>query len=231
MNMAKPSAKLSAIELRKAGYSYSHIAESVGVSKSTLASWLAHVPYKPNAETISRIGKARAASGAAKSLLKRESIARARAEAAKEIGKLSRHDVFYVGLGLYIGEGAKSLENNRFTNANPAVMRFMIRWYTEALGLKRESLKIRLHIYPDNDEETCITFWSQAVRLPRKQFLKTQVDWRKNKKLVKVGKTPYGTAHLTAMSMGEKRFGVYLARKLLAWSDKVLDTDSFAGLV
>lgn len=64
------STKNKAVELRKAGYSHTYIAERTGVSKSTLSSWLGGLSYKPNTETVLKIGKARAASGLAKSLIK-----------------------------------------------------------------------------------------------------------------------------------------------------------------
>jgi len=60
--------KEKAIKLRKDGHSYNYIADLIGVSKSTLSCWLSDVPYTPNQETISRIGKARAKSGEIKSL-------------------------------------------------------------------------------------------------------------------------------------------------------------------
>src|SRR3989338_4307619 len=228
--MTKVHAKTAAVELRKAGHSYNHIASSVGVSKGTLAVWLADVHYTPNLETVERIGKARAASGEVKSRLKRESFQRAREEARTDINRLSRRDLFMLGLGLYIGEGAKSTLQTCFVNSNPAIVNLLIKWFIGAVGLKKENLRMRLHIYPDCNEEKSLQFWSEATTIPRSQFLKTVVDWRKDKKAFKSGKLPHGTAHLTVNSLGEKRFGVFLARKILAWSDEVLGTKN-AGVV
>ena len=215
-------ARISAIELRKAGHSYNYIAKVARVSKGTLAVWLADIPYTPNDETVERIGKARAASGEAKSRLKRESFQRARSEAKTDISAFSRRDLFMLGLGLYIGEGAKSTQQIRFVNSNPAIINFMIKWFIKAVGLRKDNLKIRLHIYPDSDEEQSLQFWSEKTTIPMSQFQKTVVDWRKDKKALKSGKLPHGTVHLSVNGLGEKRFGVFLARKILAWSDLVL---------
>lgn len=228
--MTKIHAKKIAIELRKAGHSYTYISASVGVSKGTLAVWLADIPYTANVETLMRIGKARTASSEAKSRLKRESIQRARDEARADIGALSQRDLFILGLGLYIGEGAKSTLQTCFVNSNPAIINLLIRWFTGPVGLSKENLRMRLHIYPDCIEEQSLQFWSEATTIPRSQFLKTQIDWRKDKKTAKFGKLPHGTAHLTVNSLGEKRFGVFLARKIAAWSDEVLGTKN-AGVV
>jgi len=128
-----------------------------------------------------------------------------------------------LGLGLYIGEGDKSLSNTRIVNSNPDIMRFMIRWFTQALGLSVGNIRIRLHIYPDTDEEKSINFWSDALKIPRLQFQRSCIDIRTDKKPMKAGKLPYGTAHMSIKSLGEKRFGVFLARKIMAWSDIVLN--------
>ena len=222
--MVKVHARFEAVKLRKEGHSYNYIAPAVGVSKGTLSVWLADVPYTPNSETVERIGKALAASGAVKSRLKRESIQRARIEARSQIRSISKRDMLMIGLGLYIGEGAKSTQVTNFVNSNPAIMNFMIRWFIKALSLKRENIRLRLHLYPDTHETEAIIFWSDITGIPRSQFFKSIIDTRQGKKAIKSGKLPHGTAHLTIHSMGEKRFGVFLARKIMALSDIVLCT-------
>lgn len=230
IKVTKVHAKLAAIELRKEGHSYNYIAPRVGVSKSTLAIWLANIPYTPNTQTIERIGKARAASGAAKSKQKIDSLRRAWEEARDDIKKVSPRDLFMLGLGLYMGEGAKSLVTTCFVNANPAIIILIVRWFIKGIGLTQKHIRIRLHLYPDNDLEDSLVFWSTATGIPREQFLQSVIDRRSDKRAVKAGKLPHGTAHLTVHSLGEKRFGVFLARKISAWSDIVLGTKT-AGLV
>lgn len=220
--MTKVTEKLHAIHLRKQGHSLNRIRQLVKVSKGTLSVWLVDIPYKPNRETIIRVGNARAASGYAKSRQKRESFEKARREALDGVGKMSQRDVFMLGLGLYIGEGAKSVMETRFVNSSPVIIRLIIRWLNECLGLKKEHVRIRLHIYPDSDERKCLQFWAEEISIPQGQFFKSMIDKRVDKRVKKVGKLPYGTAHLTVNSLGDKRFGVFLARKILAMSELVL---------
>jgi len=219
--MTKPSTKNKATELRKRGYSYNYIAQKINVSKSSLSSWLADVPYTPNQETIDRIGKARAKSGQVKSQQKLNSILKAREVAKKDIGILTRRDLFMLGLGLYIGEGSKADNLVRIVNANPKVILLAIRWFKEVARLSNENFSIRIHLYPDNNIEECLNFWSKVTGLLRKQFQKTQIDLRKNKKKTKKGKLPYGTAHLTVKSNGRKELGVFLSRRVAAWIEEV----------
>ena len=209
-------------KLRKEGHSYKYISEKTGVTKSTLSGWLSSVSYTPNRETIDRIGKARAASGHAKAKQKLESIKKAGEEARDDIGKVSKRDLFMLGIGLYIGEGTKTHGIVRVINSDPKIIKLAVKWFEEICGLSRENFRIRLHLYPDNKIKECTRFWSQVSGIPLIQFQKTQIDRRKDKKMFKRGKLPYGTAHLAIKSNGKKEFGVFLARKINAWIGEVL---------
>lgn len=220
--MAKPLLRDRALELRKQGYSYRHIAEHTNVSKGTLSVWLANVPYIPNAETIEKIGKARAASGLAKHRIKINSLEKAATEAKKDIGHLSRRDLFMVGLGLYVGEGTKTHNIIRVINGNPKIIQFAVKWFQSICGLSVSNFRIRLHLYPDNDITESVRYWSEETSIPETQFYKVQIDTRKDKKAFKRGKLPFGTAHLCVLSNGKKEFGAFLARKINAWIAEVL---------
>jgi transcriptional regulator with XRE-family HTH domain len=215
--------KEEAVRLRKAGYSYTHISSETGVSKSTLSDWLGGVPYEPNKETVDKIGKARAASGFAKNRLKLDSIAQAQKEAKKDIGKLDKRDLFMAGLGLYIGEGSKSHNIVRITNSNYQIILFAIRWFNEVVGVPTKNFSLRIHMYPDSDEKEVLKFWATVTGFSTGQFRKSQVDYREGKKSSKKGQLPYGTAHLSVRSCGQKELGVFLSRKIEAWTNELFN--------
>jgi len=218
--MKPTSSREKAISLRKAGYSYTHISKATGISKSTLSNWLTKILYKPNKETISMIGKARAASGLAKSRLRIESVKLARNEAKKEIAGLSKRDLFMLGLGLYIGEGSKSHNTVRIVNSDYNIVLLAIRWFNEVVGVPKENFSMRIHMYPDSKEREVINFWVKKTGISLGQFKKSQVDYRQDKKVSRRGKLPYGTAHMTVNSCGNKKLGVFLFRKIEAWSEE-----------
>lgn len=195
------------------------------MSKGTLSNWLARVPYTPNEETVHAIGRARAASGAAKSALKEKSIQDAMNEARLEIGSLSERDRTMIGIGLYIGEGSKSHDQAVFVNANPKVVRFMVRWFCDSLGIPPSNLRVRLHLYPDSDAKLCKEIWAREIEVPEGQFVQASIDVRGDKKIRKAGKLPIGTAHVSVRGLGDKRFGVFLARKIMACSSIALSQD------
>lgn len=220
--------KEKALQLRHAGYSYGYISKATGVSKSTLSDWLSKVIYSPNSEMTKILGNARAAAGAKKAKIKQETFLQAQQEAVRDVGALTQRDVFMFGLGLYLGEGNKTNDIVRIVNSDSRVICLGMAWF-KTMGISRRNFAITLYLYPDSNIEECIKFWSLKTGIPRSQFLKVQIDWRKNKKTYKLGKLPYGTAQLAVRSLGEKRFGVLLSRKILAAIDVVANRT--AGLV
>ncbi|MCR4330260.1 MAG: hypothetical protein NUV65_06995 [Candidatus Roizmanbacteria bacterium] len=225
--MKNPTEKDRAIALRREGYSYNYIVKKTNVSKSTLHYWLADIPYTPNKETIARIGRARAKSGEVKSKMKRDSIRKAGEIAKNDIKEINKRDLFMLGLGLYIGEGSKTADHIRVINSDPRIICLAVGWFEEICGLTKSNLSLAIHLYPDNNIRESIAYWRDVTGIPREQFGKTQIDKRDGKKMAKRGKLPYGTAHLSVRSCGNKNFGVFLARKIKGWMEEVLKkTDS-----
>lgn len=228
--MYKESLKEQAITLRRAGYPYSHISRKTGISKSTLSGWLASIPYTPNQETITALGKARAAAGERKAVIRQNSLQEIKGIADKDIGLLSQRDLFLFGLGLYLGEGSKTHGFVRLVNSDPEVIKAIVAWFL-SLGVKIDQFSATIHLYPDSDIKESLQFWSQTTTIPIAQFYKTQVDRRADKKVVRKGRLPHGTLHLGVKSMSKKEFGVLFSRKIQAWNDNVLQKINQAGLV
>ncbi len=214
--------KKKVIELRKLGYSYSYIKTKFALSKSTLSKWLSDIEFKPNEYTLDKIKEARLASTLHKIKIKFENIEKAKKQSEKDINYLTKRDIMMIGIGIYIGEGSKTINLTRIINSDPKVIKFTIKWFKTCFGIKNKNFAIRLHIYPDNKEEDCINFWSKETKIPRDQFYKCTIDKRTDKKIRNINKLPYGTAHMTIKSLGNKEFGVYLHRRIMAWINKVL---------
>lgn len=216
--------KEKAINCRKQGYSYSMISEKLGLAKGTLCYWLQKVPYRPNKEVIKRIGLARIKSAQFKHNQKIASIATIKKLAKKELGKLTKRDLWLLGVGLYLGDGNKSSrESVRVINSNPETIKVAMRWFREICDLKNENFTPAVHLYPDNNIKETIKHWSKITNIPQKQFGKTQIDRRKNKSRKKKGKLLYGTLHLQIKSCGKKEFGVNLHRRIMGWIEAILN--------
>lgn len=217
--------KIMAMQLRKQGYSYSLIAEQLGVSKGTLSVWLSKLPYTPNLKVLDRVGKARALVNKKRSEAKMATHERAQQAAIKDLATIKKRDIAMIGLGLYIGEGQKN-ETVGVINSDPRVIKLAIRWLCEAFGLTIENFTLAIHIYPDNNMQVSLNYWSKVTGIPISQFGKTQVDRRKDKSISKRGKLMHGTAHLRVKSNGNKEFGVFLSRRIRALMDLVLSENN-----
>ena len=95
--------KKSAVKLRKKGYSYGIISAKLNLSKSTLSDWLGGIQFKPNRIVLKRIKLAQLKSAVYKNNQKLASMARAKKIAGREIGKLTKRDLWLLGIGLYLG--------------------------------------------------------------------------------------------------------------------------------
>ena len=220
--MTKNTLRERAVYLRKAGFSYRYIKKEVDVSLGTLSEWLSKIPYTPNIETIERIGKARVASMLSKYRMKEESIRSAHEQAKSDIGNISKRDIFMLGIGIYIGEGSKTHNIIRLVNSDPRIIRFSINWFKQVCGFQNDNFRIRLHLYPDSDVQKCLSFWSKELNMALPLFQKTQIDIRGDKKVKKIGKLPFGTAHLSIRGKGKKEHGVFLSRRINGWIKEVL---------
>ncbi len=209
-------------ELREQGYSYSHISKVVGVVKSTLSLWLKDVQFFPNETTRDVVVNAQRKLIVTKRADKAASLNNAVVYAEKNITKLSARDILLLGFGIYIGEGSKAYHTVRIVNSDPRIIKFSIRWLKESFGLTDKNIKIRLHIYPDINEKEAVEYWSKELGLGCKSFQSCYIDKRTNKKKSREGILPFGTAHMTVVSNGDKSLGVLLHRKILATIDRVL---------
>lgn len=212
-----------AINFRECGYSYGMISEKLHLNKSTLSNWLKEIPFKPNKEAVKRMKDGPAKAAQIQQEKKIKTIQIIKKQARQELGDATRRDLWFLGIGLYLGEGAKLYENVRLINSDPEIIKLSIKWFREICGLKTENFNPAVHTYPDNDIGLTVNYWSEVTGIPKNQFGKTQIDKRINKSGKKHRKLPFGTLHLQIKSCGNKSFGKNLHRRIMGWIEKVLE--------
>ncbi len=175
--MALPEKREKAIQLRRQGLPYSAIREKLGVSKSTISLWLRDMPLSRveinqlRAHSPKRIERFRQAMRAKKDA--RRTIVFQKI--ARDVGKFSKRDTFIAGLFLYWGEGTKTAEyTTSLTNTDPSIVRFYIEWL-ESLGVERGVLKVKLHLYADQDVKKLTRFWSDTLKINSTNFNKPYI--------------------------------------------------------
>lgn len=173
----KSDLKNKAIRLRKKGLSYREIGKDVNVSKSTLSAWLKNIALSDDhrkrlyTKQILYLSKG---SSSQKERRTRE-IDDIISKAEKEINPhMSLNTLQLMGAALYWAEGTK---NNMFelTNSDPHLILFFVRWMYQIFQMPPQSLKARLNIYPQQNENQIKNFWSELTGIPTTNFGKSYV--------------------------------------------------------
>lgn len=188
---AKDDLREKAVAMRKQGYSYGDIRESLGVPKSTLSNWVKDIALdEEHASALRRRNQSgvfrRAESRKATTRLQRERI---RAEAEAEIGELTERDLFIAGVVAYWAEGVKAkpwYDKSRveFINSDAAMVTLFLRWL-ELLGIPKQDLSFRIHIHESADIVLAHEFWSGIVEVPSAKFEKPVLKRHKPKTIRK----------------------------------------------
>lgn len=194
--MAKHQKREESLVLRKKGFSYSQIKESVGVSKSTLSTWLKDEPLsKERVSELRDNSQKRIESFRNTMRSKREEVVKkAFVQERKAIGLLSKRDLKLVALSLYWAEGTKSWDSKtEITNSDPVLLSVFIKWMTSS-GVQKDRIKIALHLYENMDIDKELLFWSKTLDISKKQFYHPRI--KKNTRSGHTGRGGHGTCQV-----------------------------------
>lgn len=163
--------------------SYSQIKAKIKVSKGSLSLWLA--PYPLSSERIKALrdfNPRRIENYRQTMALKRQAKLDLAFERVKrDLGYISKRDLFILGFALYWAEGGKTRKGSLdFGNTDPRMLKVYVKWL-RLLGVSKEGLKFKLHIYRDMNEGKAVSFWAKTLGVKVSQFRKTYI---KNSRLV-----------------------------------------------
>lgn len=169
---------------RERGLSYREISARLGVSRSTLSSWLKDIPLQP--EHRKRLRANRAGFAARAWPINRERHRKAR-EAARQCGaEVARRipadpavDELALAM-LYLGDGSKTSGMVRMGSVNPDILAYfvqaLIRLYQ--VEVARRSCRLHLAEAARQEAERLETWWSKRLRLPLDNFRPPSYDLR-----------------------------------------------------
>ncbi len=173
--------KNRAIALRREGKTYSEILKDIPVAKSTLTLWFHEVELAVHQKQ--RITEKRIAGQKKAAQAKRHKRTRSQdaiwTEAEREIGTLSKRELWLIGIALYWAEGSKEKEwkpgtGMKFSNSDPRMIRVFLRWVGEFFHTKPNdiSFEIFIHEHKRNQISEVVNFWSRQVFFPKESFNK-----------------------------------------------------------
>lgn len=194
-----------AIKLRKNGASYNKICEKLAIPKSTIHYWFRDLRWSQRikkeltekAKILTRRNLANYAKiRSQEAAERREKII---GKASREIKRLSKKDLKFIGIALYWAEGnTKNRNRLQFSNSNPLMIRVAIEFFREICNIPDNRIKARAHIYPGINYQKTLNFWSRITKLHKTNFYKPQIQVSRASKGRRLKNTlPYGTLHLT----------------------------------
>ena len=186
--MTKENLKEKAIILRRQGKTYSEILKDIPVAKSTLSSWLTEVGLSIKQEQRITEKKRQAQRRGAdaqrnKRVIKQKSILE---QAEKEIGRISKRELWLIGIALYWAEGSKEKEYKTssrvaFSNSDPKMLSLYIKWLRECLHIDINDISADLYIHESHkmNVNKILAKWGEILKLPQSFFKYTY--FKKNK--------------------------------------------------
>lgn len=219
--------KAQAIELRKQGLSYREIMAKIPIAKSTLSDWLHSVglsKYQKQRLTKKKL-EAVKRGGAAKRAQRIALTEKIITEAMKDIGTITRRELWLMGVMLYWAEGSKEKEYRpgspmRFSNTDPDMIKLFLLWLKEICHKTFDDLIIEVYIHHLHRERTeeIVTFWTNIINDP--QGVIARVYYKKgNPKTIRknIGQTYHGTLTIYVKSSSS------LNRQIAGWTQGVVN--------
>jgi transcriptional regulator with XRE-family HTH domain len=175
----KASERIKAESLRHQGISIKEIARRVAVSQSTASRWCSGVALTKD-QKIGLERKRREAGAKALApwiqrnrALKQDDIKKQNLKGIQDLGKMTKRDLFMLGLGLYWGGGYKrGSQEWGFTNSDSRIIRPILVWLDEYYGVPVERIIARLTINERYRDQTArlTHMWSRETDIPLSQF-------------------------------------------------------------
>ncbi len=199
--MAKSKKQILARQMRKEGASIKGIAKRLNVSRGSVSIWCRNIELtKEQIEKLHRNMVAGSYIGRLKGARiqrerKNEKIGRYLKEGTKEVGNLNDRELFIAGVCLYWGEGSRKSPGARFYNSDPAVVKFIVKWFKKILHIPTERflMYVTINQTHKNRAEEVNQYWSKIAGIPIEQFRKPIFIKSKNKKVYENAAEHYGT--------------------------------------
>ncbi len=188
--MAKAKERLRAKKLRKSGKSIKDIAKILGISTSSASLWCRDIILTQ--KQIDRL-KQKATDpyyGKRGSYIKKrieetnKKIARLKKEGVKSIGKLTKREIFLIGVALYWGEGFKKDHQLGLATSDTGIAKFYIYWLEKCFNISANDLIVRVtsNISYKDSIKSLEKYWAAQLNLAYGQFSKPYFQktvWKK----------------------------------------------------
>lgn len=222
--MAKSILKIKAQKLRRGGCSIKSIEKQLLVSRSTISRWCEDIIL--SREQVKRLlanknlGLRKAQLIGSQVLKNRRlnKIEEYHKEGLRRFNKLTEQEFYTAGLALYLAEGSKKDRRIMFTNSDPKIIKFMLKWFRKFYGIKKVQTVFSVSINITHHEREVVVrgFWSKYLDVPLSQFRKTKLVKTRHKKIYENHNNYYGTLTFSVLKSSD------LCYKILGQMDGLL---------
>lgn len=173
--------KQKAQELRRQGKSYMEIVQTLQIPKSTVSCWCKDIPLTKRQVKRLYVNKKTGALRGSYIAAQNKKNARQQQRknlykmGIKQVGKMSKRDRFITGIALYAAEGTKTDKGCAFSNSDPSIIEFMVRWFRDFLAVPNEKFHAAIWLHEKRSEKQAIKYWSCLTHIQPINFYKTYI--------------------------------------------------------
>ncbi|MFA7152149.1 MAG: hypothetical protein WC113_04640 [Candidatus Paceibacterota bacterium] len=219
--IAKNKEKEKAVSFRKEGCSYNEILKIVPVAKSTLSLWLREVGLSNQQKqrlTEKKLAAARRG-GEAKRNQRIFITEKIKSEAQTEILKISKRELWLIGIALYWAEGNKEKNYKSgklcFNNSDPKMVLLFRKWLVEICKIPTNELIYSLYIHEKSDWRKAKNYWAETLSIDPEGF---KVYFKKHS--IKTNRKNTGDSYKGLIRIVARR-STNLNRKISGWIEGI----------
>ncbi len=169
-----------AIDLRKKGFSYEDIRNELNIPKSTIAHWVKNIKLEESQiQKLENNKLVAARSNSKKRVVKILKQAEEIREASiKSINKISRRELWLMGIALCWRQRSLGKKENNFQNgvcfssSDSGIMNLFLRWLKDVGGVTKEELYFDIFMSKDKKRyrDKIVDYWSRMIGLSGGKF-------------------------------------------------------------
>lgn len=187
--------KSLAVSFRRKGLSFSEIRNRIEVPKATLSYWLKSIRLTQSQLLRLDRKRARAAKAGAKKKIAKvlEEIKKVQSSSAKDIKKISKRELWLIGIALYWRDKIKNsnkdtLKNGvRFYSSNPHLIKLFLMWLRQVGSLGKREIAFDIFISDNRKERVnkAVDYWARTIGFKKSYF--KQIYLRKSRERSRFG--------------------------------------------
>jgi DNA-binding transcriptional regulator YiaG len=183
------------------GRSIREIAHLVGVAKSSVSRWVSDIELSPAQHEAlydrNRLYHVQQRAHAAR--IRRARELRQLSQKEGRVLATREHVIHVAGCMLYWAEGARARNVVCFTNSDPAMVAFFVRFLRESFDVTDEAFAVTCNLFADHlaRQHEIERFWLDTLGLPRTCLRKSTINrYSKYSQKKRRNKLPYGTCRV-----------------------------------